>query len=271
MIDVPERFRQRIRVEYPENNKQIFEEWFYDHYTEKKGNRLYLPVFWTSYYVNNRYGKDQHSIDDLQGFINSLDKSKKYFTIVQYDDGILNDISGLDIKVFGMGGGRIDYPLPLLSMPHPYQFKNTQRDIFCFFQGSMTHDIRRQLLTTYRGRNGFFLPRGTSDTKNFCDLLSRSVFTLAPRGYGETSFRIIEALQYGSIPVYISDKFIIPHNYKFHTYGVLIEPNDINRIEEILRSISSEGIKILQDNGRSVYESLYTYEANKQLILHNAN
>jgi hypothetical protein len=270
MIDVPAKFRERIRVEYPENNKQIFEEWFYDHYTEKEGNRVYLPVFWTSFYVNNNYGNDQAAKQDLQNFLNSLDRSKKYFTVLQYDDGILNDISGLDIKVFGMGGGRIDYPLPLIAMPHPYQFEKKDRDIFAFFQGSMTHDIRRQLINSVRGKNGFLIPRGTTDTKNFCEMLSRSVFALAPRGYGETSFRICEALSYGAIPVYISDKFIIPHGIDFRSYGVLIDPIDINFIEDILRSIEPDAIRELQETGKAVFQEFYTYEANRRLILQNA-
>jgi hypothetical protein len=270
MIDVPARFRERIRVEYPQNNKQIFEEWFYDHYTEKEGNRIYLPVFWTSYYVNHNYGNDQRAKDDLQQFLNGLDKAKKYFTVLQYDDGILNDLTGLDIKVFGMGGGRIDYPLPLIAMPHPYKFDNKDRDIFAFFQGSMTHDIRRKLVSTLKGKDGFMFPRGTTDTKNFCSLLARSVFALAPRGYGETSFRICEALSYGVIPVYISDKFIIPHGYNFSYYGVIIHESQIQDIESILRSIEPDAIRELQENGKAVFQELYTYEANLKLILQNA-
>jgi hypothetical protein len=271
MINVPEKFRPRIRVEYPENNKQIFEEWFFDNYKNETSDRIYLPVFWTSYYVNNSYGKDQRALNDLQEFIDTLDKNKKYYTIVQYDDGIINDLSGLDIKVFGMGGGRIDYPLPLLAMPHPYKFEGENRDIFTFFQGSMTHDIRRQIMPLLRGKRGFFLPRGTTDTKNFCNILSRSVFTLAPRGYGETSFRICEALQYGSIPVYISDKFIIPHNVDFNSYGVLIQSGDVQRIESILNGITQDEILKKQSVLREVFEKYYTYEANKRLILSNAN
>lgn len=272
MIEVPERFRPHIRVEYPENNKQIFEEWFYDHYIERDGqDRLYLPVFWTSYYVNNDYGKDQRAKQDLQNFLNGLDRSKKYFTILQYDDGILNDICGLDIKVFGSGGGRIDYPLPLIAMPHPYKFSNQDRDIFAFFRGSMTHDIRRNMTAILRGRDGFVFPRGTTDTKNFCSMLARSVFALAPRGYGETSFRICEALSYGAIPVYISDKFIIPHHADFRKYGVIINADEVNQIESILRSIEPEAIRELQDNGRQAFEQFYTYQANRDLILQNVN
>lgn len=267
MINVPEKFRPRIKVEYPQDNKQIFEEWFYDNCTHVDNpDRTYIPVFWTSYYVNNNYGNDKQALSDLQDFINSLDKSKKYFTIVQYDDGILNDLSGIDIKVFGMGGGRIDYPLPLLCMPHPHKFENN-RDIFAFFQGSMTHEIRRQMVSVLRCMPDYVMPRGTTDCLNFCGYLSRSVFALCPRGYGETSFRICEALQYGAIPVYISDKHIIPHGVDFNLYGVMISANDQLRIDDILRSISPEEIKAKQEKGKEVYRDYYSFESNLKLIL----
>ena len=36
-------------------------------------------------------------------------------------------------------------------------------------------------------------------------LVAQSLFLLSPRGNGATSFRIFEALEHGSIPVYIFD------------------------------------------------------------------
>jgi hypothetical protein len=55
-------------------------------------------------------------VGELQRFIDKLPKEKKYYTIVQYDDGILNDISGLDIIVYSMGCKKPGYyPIPLLS------------------------------------------------------------------------------------------------------------------------------------------------------------
>lgn len=282
MIDVPERFRPHIKVEYPDNNKQIFEEWFYNQIQSRyhcKGCREYLPIFWTSYYVNHNYGNDHRSMQALQEFINSLDKSKKYFTIVQYDDGILNDISALDIKVFGMGGGRIDYPLPLLCMPHPYEFDN-HKDIFANFAGSLTHQIRRDIKNTIRRdiidnviKTGYtyYCPDHRLRIDEFCCVLSRSIFTIAPRGYGETSFRIMEALQFGSIPVYVSDKHIVPHNIDFNSYGVLIHQRDTVNIDYILKSINSEEIKRKQEAIPEIFKSYYTYESNMKLIINNAN
>lgn len=271
MINVPEQFRHHIRVDYPPNNDLIFEEWFYQYYLQspfaknREHEREYLPIFFTSYYVNHNYGNDKRKLQELQDFINTLDKSKKYFTIVQYDDGILNDLSGLDIKVFGMGGGHYDYPLPLIAKPHPYSF-SSERDVFCNFIGALTHQIRKDILPVAK-RAGYLISTSSMPIEQYCLNLSRSVFTLAPRGYGVTSFRLMEAVQYGSIPVFISDRPMIPHNKEFD-YGILIEPRDIPNIDKILKSFTEEEILLKQTLLKTAYP-MFTYEYCKEAILMN--
>lgn len=263
MVNVPEKFRPHIKVDYPEGNKLIFEEWFYQNCTHEN----YLPVFWTSYFVNNGYGRNLRAKKELQQFIYSLDRSKQYFTIIQYDDGPLIKLPS-NVKVFAMSGPRIDYPLPLICMPHEHTF-NIERDLFCNFVGRLTHPIRKEMVNTLSGEGGYFITTNVLPTKQFCKILSQSVFTLCPRGYGQTSFRICEALQYGSIPVYISDQFILPHNEDFNEYGVLIDAKDISQVHEILSGLSSEEIKRKQENGRKIYNEKFSYQGVKELILSN--
>jgi hypothetical protein len=118
MIYVPEKFRKRHPFPYPPDNNSIFEEWYFDNFDFQEGEREYLPIFFTGYYVRANFGQDKGAMKALQVFLNRLDRSKKYYTIIQYDGGLLHDVSHLDIKVFSMSGGRSDYPLPLISMPH---------------------------------------------------------------------------------------------------------------------------------------------------------
>jgi hypothetical protein len=278
MVNVPERFRPHINVDYPEGNSPIFEEWFYEtelidelatelgyrpHFRDKE----YLPVFWTSYWVNHRYGKDMKAKRDLQNFVNSLDKSKQYFTIVQYDDGPVIKLPP-NVKVFAMSGPRIDYPLPLICQPHKYQF-NEERDLFCNFIGRMTYPVRKELMKILQGKTGYLTSSNPIPTEDFCRTLAKSVFTLCPRGYGQTSFRICEALQYGSIPVYISDDPIWPHNDDFSEYGVFVHSNIVNEVGEILRSIPGDEIKRKQANGRKIYNEKFSFQGCKELILSN--
>lgn len=266
MIQVPSQFQIPIRVEYPPNNKKIFEEWFF-HNAPPDGERVYLPIMWTSFYVNHKYGKDMKQLRKLQQFIDSLDRSKKYFTVLQYDDGILNDISRLDIKVFGSGGGRIDFPIPLICKPHGRI--DNDRFILANFIGSITHPIRKRMIDALPKNDMYYIHTDHHEITSFCSVLAESIFTLCPRGFGLTSFRICEALEQGSIPCYISDEFIIPGHKDFNEYGVLIHSDQINEIDDILKSISVDQIVSKQEAGKRIYEEMFTFEGCKKLILDN--
>lgn len=270
MIDVPAQFRPHIKVDYPVHNSKIFEEWFDSRYTypgldQTHNDRHYLPIFWTSYFVNHQYGKDKRKLMELQDYVNSLDRSKKYFTILQYDDGPLIDFKDLDIKVFGSGGGRIDSPIALLTAPHPFRF-SPQKKHFCSFAGTNSHPIREQLVKRYHRKYMFAKPM---PIKGYCQMVSDSIFHLCPRGYGLTSFRICEALQFGSIPVYVSDQHIIPYGRDFNDYGVLVHASEIDRLDDILKGFSQSEIQAKQEAGRRIYNELYTFEGARKWILNN--
>ena len=265
MVDVPQEFRPHINVDYPTDNTEIFEEFYYRTFTPVANQqRVYLPVFWTSYYVNNNYGKDSAAIARLQKFLDGLDKKVPYYTIVQYDDGILNDLKHLDVYVFAMSGPKVDYPLPLVSMPHQL-YPSPQRDITANFIGSRSHPVRDRLLTL-ENTPGYYISFHRHSLADYCNVISRSTFTLCPRGYGQTSFRIAEALQYGSIPVYISDDFVFPHNIDFNKYGVVIRNEDVNSTFDILSSFSEAQIEQKRRAGAEAYSRLFTYRGNKVVI-----
>jgi FkbM family methyltransferase len=253
--------RPSMPVVYPSNNVNDFEHWFADNY--KGGHeRQYLSVMWTAYQL--RHDKNGGAKAYLQSYIDSLDRSAKYFTIVQHDDGIMCDLSKLDIKVFAMSGNRIDYPLPLIAEPYPYTF-DLPRDIFASFIGAKTHNVRRLINP---GQN-YVLQFSHVDPEKYCETMARSIFALCPRGYGANSFRISEAMQYGAIPVYISDQFIFPHNVDFEKFGVVIGFNDVRRLDQILRAIKPDEIKRKQEAVKEYYQKYFTYQSTFDLIVSN--
>ena len=233
MIDVPKRFAKQINVIYPPNNLLLFEEWF-SMQNLPETEREYLPIQWTAYYVNNNYGQDKVALKELQDFLYSLPTDKRYYTIHQYDDGILNDVGHLDLLQFSMSKN-IGYQLPLLSMPHPYQFDGSKL-WFGNFIGSRTHPLRNKAEDLIRKKR-YYISYDNHPIEKYCEIISKSLFTLCYRGYGCNSFRIAESMQYGSIPVYISDEFILPHGLNFNEFGVLIKEEDVDRTDEILLSI----------------------------------
>lgn len=268
-------FRPREHHIYPEKNDPSFEEWFYQNYSIQTDTveRYYLPVWWTAYLKNNNYAQDKESIIRLQNVINGLPKDRKYWSCCQYDDGPIVDLSGIDIKMFSMAGEPNHYTLPLICHPHSFRYPTEKRDIFCSFIGRMTHPLRIQLLgAVSKVRNDhkdYYISSYPHPTSEYCRILSKSVFSLCPRGYSANSFRIMESMQYGAIPVWISDKFLIPHKIDFEEFGVLIKPDEIYRIDKILNGFSDMEIYEKHEAVKHYYENYYTFKKNKALIIKN--
>lgn len=273
MIETPDFLRDKINITYPPYNNIIFEEYFYNKYiiSDIKTDRIYLPIFWTSLYVNRNFGKGD--ISDIQKFLNSLDRSKKYYTIVQYADNILNDLFDLDIIIFAMGGyGRYKdkcYVIPLICK-QPLQIDNFDKTILASFIGVIKgrHKIREKIRDIL-SKNKDYIISESIGYDEFRKTMGSSIFSLCPRGYGQTSFRICESLQVGSIPVYIYDEPLIPFEteFDFSKIGILISEKDIDNIDEILSSKTEEDIQKYREFGSEIYKKYFEYDGCYESII----
>ncbi len=266
--NVPQVFQIRTNHEYPPHNTMIFEEYFLNYVTASTFHieRRYLPILWTNFYIGRNYGNSDMS--DLQAYLNSLDRSKAYFTVVQYDDGVLQNIDDLDILVFGSGGGgakkvpqkNLGYPIPLICSPSPNIHKGGERDILCSFVGAFDRGRVRNKVKKLQDRPGFVI-KSRVKYNEFEDIMERSTFSLCPRGYGATSFRICEALQRGSIPIYIYDDPWIPWKgeFSFSEIGVLVHEIEIMKVPDIINNISDSKIKRYREQGQKIYEEYFSF------------
>lgn len=254
-------FKPHIIPTYPPNNHLIFEEWFAENYKGCNTDRELLPIFPTSFHVNNGYGEKKQ---ELQDYCDTLDPSKKYFIVCQYDDGCLVDWGSKDVLEFNMSK-RNGVMLPLFGQPHPYSFTGGKKWL-ANFVGSVTHPIRESA-RSLKDSPGYYISFDSHDIMNYCRIIHESMFTLCYRGYGANSFRIAEAVQYGSIPVYISDEFIIPPWMDFESFGVLVNSADVGRIDDILQNIPIEVVLEKQEILSSAYWDYYSYEANLRHII----
>lgn len=257
---IPPQFRFQDRSRYPSDNIEDFEWWLSNHMSVYQGERIYLPITWTAYYKTCRYGADLTGLHRLQVFLDGLDRKKKYWTVCQWDDGIINDVSMLDLRKYNMGSPG-DYQLPLICQPHYYTPPTRQRkDIFCSFVGRAdTHPIRKKIVDQLKGREGYYISTKHHQMPHFCEILSKSKYIIAARGYGKTSFRICEGLQYGAHIIYPSDTHLNPHN----NYYDVIHNIDEKNIFEYIKSLPDPDPKKATD----IYQSHFTYSANKDLIL----
>jgi len=89
---------------------------------------------------------------------------------------------------------------------------------------------------------------------SFVELLN-TTFGLAPRGYGPTSYRLLELLALGVIPVILQDKTVLPFSewLDWSEFSVLVPERSIGAIPFILQSISREKVVKMQRRGREVY------------------
>lgn len=273
IIQIPAHLKPMQFSRYPPDNAITFERWYLESWTGADDQeRLYLPIQWTALYCNNGYG-NQAILHHIQKFIDDLDRSKKYYTIVQYDDGILNNINHLDIQVCAMAGPRIDFSLPLLCTPHKFNFKpNEVKKVYkASFIGNYTHSIRAQMIDQIKNGTranddlGYYLSTAQHNLYDYCKILAQSKYVLCPRGYGASSFRIQEAIDFGAIPIYISDEFIYPYNMPAFPFGICLTPED--DIDAAINYIESTGqdkiIRACIDTNRA----LFTYAGCKREIL----
>lgn len=256
-LQSPKQFTKEICVAYPSGNKPIFEEWVIDNYVGCDTDRVLIDIPFTSYWVNNNYANDLIAKQEIQAYIDTLPTDKKYFVICQYDDGVVVDWKGKDVLEFNMSKTR-GIMIPLISQPQPFKFKGGKKWL-ANFVGSKTHPIRESA-EKLKSNDSFYISYEPHSIENYCRIIHESIFTLCYRGYGANSFRTIESLQYGSIPVYISDEFIKPFDIDFEKFGLLIHISQVDNVAEILESIEPEKIIELQDNLQEVYEKYYTYQ-----------
>lgn len=279
MVQVPEIFRQKIRVNYPAHQRgDLIEEFAEKFFADKIVNGYeYLPIHWCAWHVNHGYGREKEAL--RRWVLDHLPKGK-WFTTVQYDGGTLIDdtLDELGVLRFNCDGetlakrnGPNDIWIPLLCDPHPvYREKYEDCKWLASFVGSFdTHPIRRIMKEIYHKREGYYL--GRADTNLFRNVMRDSVFCLCPRGSGVTSFRMYEAIQCGVIPVYISDYFALPFQNKINWDDLIIKVKipgpEIDHIDEKLKNISKERIIFMQKYGNECYNRYMTMKGVCEEIL----
>jgi Exostosin family len=81
-------------------------------------------------------------------------------------------------------------------------------------------------------------------------MIARATFTLCPAGFGRWSFRWIEALLHGSIPVILSDGYLLPFSQyiDWEKYIVTLLESCLHDIDATLRAIPVGRVFELQNN-----------------------
>ncbi len=275
ICNVPDHFRTSMPFNYPAHQRgKLIEEHAYEYFTKNKDSinidYVYLPILWTSYHCKNGWGS---YTSELQTFCDQLPKDKKYFTIVQYDDGTLVDMPNcITFSCCGKNTKALkDIPIPVLCDRH-YTKRNPTYKHLASFVGRIGAKVRPAMFAQLQGKPNFYIIESADNTNYFLETLKDTLFSLCPRGYGITSFRMYESMELGCIPIYIvcdEDEFWTPFKdfVDWNKLAILLKESEINRIPDIINNMSSEEIesrlKYIDEN----YEKLFTLNGTCNYII----
>jgi hypothetical protein len=231
---------------------------FMTYWRQRKPNllRVYVPVVWTEcVHAGINPAEMQHVLDEL-------DPAYKYFTVVQIAKGFnhpsldLRVPVTLDFMLFSAGGDSppvMTTPIPLLK--EELRPSGVDKKYTVSFQGSMsTHRIRTALHDQLHRSYPFF-----EKNEQWKEVIESSNFTLCPRGYGSSSFRLYEALQLGSIPIVVwEEEKWLPFQDILHwtDFSLVVEACEMTRIKEL---VDHADIAKMQDALLDV-QHIFTYD-----------
>lgn len=124
----------------------------------------------------------------------------------------------------------------------------TKPDVIFSFVGSISSPIRAKILNqSWEKSGGLVLSQKSlwggidfgdhqAELKSYAEFLRKSLFVLCPRGNGQSSYRIFEAMQVGRVPVIIADHWVAPAGIDWSACSVQIPEKQVHQIPDILES-----------------------------------
>ncbi len=214
---------------YPVHNKdygveQDFEIWLHKQKDILTTNPAeadwhYLPVYWTRWHINHRFGADVAALTQLQTEVSKvIIDDTKTFTITQFDGGTLLDLGkAIEFTAARTINNGID--IPILCSTHRKPPVPLKKKYLATFNGEFfTHPIRIEMAEKYKGNADIVLGGGLPTRfykrwfwgKSFNVRMMQSYVALSPRGTSCNSFRFFEAMQLGTAPCLIGDVDVRP-------------------------------------------------------------
>jgi hypothetical protein len=86
---------------------------------------------------------------------------------------------------------------------------------------------------------------------------------MAPRGWGRTSYRIVEVIRLGMTPVYVySDIPWLPYydSIDWSSFAIVVNVTDMDRVFKAMAAIPIEQINKMRDRARSLIDSHFSIE-----------
>ena len=131
-----------------------------------------------------------------------------------------------------------------------------------------THKCRFEMKEILKNNTNFIFYNSVN-YEEYKTILNKSVFTLAPRGFGYTSFRIYEAIFAESIPIYIwENKKLLPFEdiLKWEEFSIVINANEIQNLPNLLERCNINKMQTKLKEIKHYFSFEGTYEYIKKII-----
>jgi hypothetical protein len=150
------------------------------------------------------------------------------------------------------------------SSPQP----SANKDILASFRGVLSHNCRAALRglhdgtriicelvqpTNHTGR--IDATTGAADPR-YVELLRRSVFAFIPRGDAVFSYRLLEALSFGCVPVVLSDGWVLPFDrlIDWDAAAIIVPESQVQQLPRRLAMFSPQRLAQMRDTARAIYQ-----------------
>jgi hypothetical protein len=145
------------------------------------------------------------------------------------------------------------------------------RDLLASFQGVVRHPRhdypwRLAMAREFAGKPATRIvdtEAAEGAREDYLGLLARSRFGLCPRGYGRTSFRLMEVMHAGCVPVYIhAGDAWLPYQdlLDWSEFCVLVDYRNLEGLHDVLAAMPEARVKAMARRAKEVCDHSFTME-----------
>jgi hypothetical protein len=143
------------------------------------------------------------------------------------------------------------------------------RRLLASFRGANSHPVREALtklrspgrivvtLTDSQNHAGIIDAENGVGDRDYCDLLRQSVFAFVPRGDHEFSYRLLEVMSFGCVPIVISDGLVPPFDriIDWRRCAISVPEARIAEIPDMLDGLDASAVARLRAASNHVYQT----------------
>jgi hypothetical protein len=204
----------------------------------------YIPILftWVDAWVNSGYKYPAGLVDILK---KNIRPNVPYITVSQNAEGLTGKFEIImaeipNVLVLSAGGyGHVPVPLFKQMENMPETLINTRKFVASFVGtiGNAPHHFREEMQRTVLASLPSEKVFVGKDDENWRGIMADSLVSLTPRGFGRTSYHLVEAIQMGLVPVHIySDIPWVPYAKLFERIGFSIS---LESLPALLHDIDS--------------------------------